>query len=216
MAPRRVLGSALATGGDASICVRPTPKQALVIGNGKYRHELLKNSTKDARAIADALKSIGFETVVGIDWTRTEMENAIRGFAEQLTRQRAIGLFYFAGHGAQLDWRNYAVPADAEVATLGELTARCIEINTVVDGMRRAGNPLNVVILDACRDNPFGKQVRPEQRGLSQTDAPPGMLMAYTAPGNTAIDADGSYDLYTSTLREIGAAKMYSNACAWA
>ena len=181
------------------------PKQALVIGNSKYRHQLLKTVSNDARAMANALQGIGFETVVGLDWTRTEMDNAIRVFSEQLARRKAIGLLYFAGHAAQLAWRNYAVPVNAGIETIEELPSRCIEINAVVDDVRRAGNPLNIVILDACRDNPVGARVRPDQRGLSEIDAPPGTVLAYaTLPGHTAIDGDEKLSLFTEhLLREI-------------
>lgn len=214
---RRVLQTALAAGGgfvlpygrvwsqDKAAALLRAPKQALVIGNSNYRHAPLKNPANDARAMAGTLKGVGFDTVVGLDWKRSEMDNAIRTFAERLDKSKAVGLFYFAGHGAQLAWRNYAVPVDAEIESIDELRARCVDVNSVVDGMRRAGNPMNLIILDACRDNPAGGRVRPDQRGLSQIDAPSGTLLAYaTAPGNTAIDGDGEHGLYTEhLLREI-------------
>jgi len=214
---RRMLQGALAAGGGLLIPYRyalaqidaaallSAAKQALIIGNGNYRHERLKSPANDARAMADALKVIGFETDVGLDWTRTQMDNAIRQFTEKLTRRNTVGLFYFAGHGAQLAWRNYAVPVNAEVETTAELLSRCIDLNTVIDNMRRAGNPINLVILDACRDNPLGKHVRPDRPGLSQIDAPPDMLVAFaTAPGNTVIDGEEQHALFTEhLLREI-------------
>jgi TolA-binding protein len=105
----------------------------------------------------------------------------------------------------QLAWRNYLIPVDAEIASIDELRQRAIDMNSVIDGIRKAGNPMNIIILDACRDNPFRAQAQVEQRGLSQMDAPRATLLAYaTAPGHTAADGDGVHGLYTEhLLREI-------------
>ena len=88
---------------------------------------------------------------------------------------------------------------------MDEVTQSAVDVNSLIEGIARAGNPMNVIILDACRDNPFGRDFRVPQRGLSQLDAPPGTLLAYaTAPGNVAADGSGSNGLYTGELlREI-------------
>lgn len=183
-----------------------TPKVALVIGNGKYQHSPLANPANDARGMAAALQEVGFSVTSGLELTQAAMREAIQAFSENLAQSKAVGLFYFAGHGAQLAWRNYLVPVDAQIADINELRERAVDLNSLIAGIRKAGNPMNVIILDACRDNPFGSTARVDQKGLSQLDAPPGTFLAYaTSPGNVAIDGDRSENgLYTEhLLREI-------------
>lgn len=214
---RSILGAAVAAGGAMIAPYRAVlaqgrapallraPKQALVIGNSSYKRAPLKNPGNDAKGIAEALKATGFDVALGMDLGQAAMSDLIQAHVERLAKEKAVGLFYFAGHGTQLAWRNYIVPLDAEVASVEAIKERCIDINTLIAGIRKAGNPMNVIILDACRDNPFGSQVQLEQKGLSQLDAPPGTFLAYaTAPGNTAIDGEGANGLYTEhLLREI-------------
>jgi len=191
--------------GQSATGLMRSPKQALVIGNSKYRHVPLRNPANDARDMAGALRSAGFAVTVGLELTQAGIRDAIRTHSENLARTKAIGLFYFAGHGAQLAWRNYLLPVDAEIVNTEELRERGVDVNSLIEGIKRAGNPMNIIILDACRDNPFGGSSRLDQKGLSQLDAPPGTLLAYaTAPGNTAIDGEGENGLYTEhLLREI-------------
>jgi len=215
---RRALGAALAGAAGSilpcsdlfaqsgSTALLRAPRHALVVGNSRYPGAPLNNPLNDANAMAAALKGVGFAVTLGTDLSRSAMQEAIREFGGSLSKNKAIGLFYFAGHGAQLAWRNYLLPVDAEIADVNELRERGVDLNGLIEGMRKAGNPMNVVILDACRDNPFGSTTRLEQKGLSQLDAPPGTLLAYaTAPGNTAIDGTGGeHGLYTEhLLREI-------------
>ncbi|HKA42864.1 MAG TPA: caspase family protein [Burkholderiales bacterium] len=178
---------------------------ALVIGNSKYRQAPLRNPINDARGMAEELKKAGFGVNLGLELSQADMREAIRTFADALAKTGAIGLFYFAGHGAQLAWRNYLLPVDAEIASVEDLRKLGVDVNSLIEGIRKAGNPMNLIILDACRDNPFGSTARVNQKGLSQLDAPPGTLLAYaTAPGNTAIDGDGQHGLYTEhLLKEI-------------
>lgn len=176
------------------------PRRALVIGNSSYGFGPLKNPANDARAIGEQLKSNGFEVSVGLDLSRQQMLEAIRAYGESLNRAKAVGVFYFAGHGVQLAWRNYLLPTDAEIRRIEDIAARCVDVNAVIEGIAKAANPMNVVILDACRENPFAS-VKLEQKGLSQLDAPPATLLAYaTAPGNLASDGDGANGLYTEQL----------------
>ncbi len=175
------------------------PRRALVIGNSRYVFGTLANPGNDARAIADQLKAIGFQVTLGVDLPQSDMMAAIRAYGESLAREKPIGLFYFAGHGMQLSWRNYLFPVDAKVDRLEDVQARCVDVNAVIDGIAKATNPMNVVILDACRDNPFERNL--QQKGLSQLDAPPDTLLAYaTAPGNVASDGAGEHGLYTENL----------------
>jgi uncharacterized caspase-like protein len=213
---RRLLRAALGTGGAALLpwpaaaqqktsALLRAPRRALVIGNSSYRVSPLKNPANDARAMAEALKQIGFDVTLAVDLPRDAMLAAAREYTDSLARSKPIGLFYFAGHGMQLAWRNYLLPVDAVVGSMAEVQSRCLDVNSVIEGIARAANPMNLIVLDACRENPFGRDLRVEQRGLSQLDAPAGTFLAYaTSPGNVASDGAGSNGLYTEhLLREM-------------
>ena len=188
------------------------PKIALVIGNGQYKQSPLKNPANDAKGMAEALNSLGFEVTVRLDAGKAAMQAAIAAYVAQLVSRKCVGLFYFAGHGIQINWKNYLLPVDAEVGSNEDVEARGVEVNKIIDGLNKAGNALNLIILDACRDAPFGEAKKPDQKGLSQMDAPRSTLLAYaTAPGNVASDGEGTNGLYTENLlREIkvGEAKV--------
>jgi hypothetical protein len=157
--------------------------------------------------MADHLTRMGFDVTLKVDASRAEMIETIRAFGGKLAKQKGAGLFYFAGHGAQLAWRNYLIPVDAKIKDVAEVDAQAVDMDTLLESMTRAKNPMNLIILDACRDNPFGGNVEIQQKGLSQIDAPPGTFLAYaTAPGNTAADGLGANGLYTEhVLKEIDA-----------
>jgi hypothetical protein len=175
------------------------PRRALVIGNGSYRVAPLKNPANDARAMGEALKAVGFEVTLALDLPREQMLAAARDYTASLARAKPIGLFYYAGHGMQLAWRNYLLPVDAKIERQEDVPKACLDVNTVIEGIGRAANPMNVIVLDACRDNPFGRDWR--ERGLSQLDAPAGTFLAYaTSPGNVASDGAGANGLYTENL----------------
>jgi uncharacterized caspase-like protein len=183
------------------------PRVALVIGNSAYRDVAgLRNPANDAAALAGRLKDMRFDVISRLDTGKPAMEAAIREHCDALAKAKSVGLFYFAGHGFQMGWKNYLVPVDAALARSEDVVANTIDLTTVLEGLRRAANPMNIVILDACRDNPFGADAR-SGKGLSQVDAPVGTLLAYaTSPGNTASDGDGDNGLYTENLlREMRA-----------
>jgi len=175
---------------------------ALVIGNGAYVTAPLVNPAGDARAVADRLREAGFRVTLKVDAPRRELQDAIRGFGDALARDsKAVGVFYYAGHGVQLNWRNFMLPVDARIQRPADIAAQGVDVGLLLESLARARNPLNLVILDACRNNPFGRDFRTDGRGLSQLDAPPGTLLAYaTAPGNTADDGEGAHGLYTDNL----------------
>lgn len=186
---------------DATSAVNTAPRFALVIGNGKYPGAPLKNAPNDARAMAERLTRMGFDVTTKLDATRAEMIETIRAFGGKLQKQKGVGLFYFAGHGAQLAWRNYLIPVDAAIKNISEVDAQAVDMDMLLESMTRAHNLMNLIIVDACRDNPFGGDVPLPQKGLSQMDAPPGTLLAYaTAPGNTAGDGLGANGLYTENM----------------
>ena len=181
------------------------PKVALIIGNSKYKEAPLKNPGNDAKAIGEALTGLGFEVTLRLDAPKAAMDTAITAYVNTLTTRKCVGLFYYAGHGIQLAWKNYLLPVDANIDVIGDVAKQSFELNSLIAGLTKASNPMNVIMLDACRDNPFGEAKQPEQKGLSQMDAPHSTLLAYaTAPGNTASDGEGSNGLYTENLlREI-------------
>jgi uncharacterized caspase-like protein len=190
-----------AQSGGATQLLR-APKRALVVGNGRYAtvRELL-NTGNDARDMARLLAVLGFSVDVLLDADRVQMMKAIEAHRHAVEEQRAVSLFYFAGHGVQLGWRNYLLPVDVLVRRAEDIPAQCVDVSAMAQGPAKARNPMNVIILDACRDNPFGELFRTGQQGLSQMDAPPGTLLAYaTAPGNQASDGDAGNGLYTANL----------------
>jgi len=190
---------------QAAGSVLGAPRYALVIGNDRYRDSPLKNPVNDAKAIAAELQAADFTVSMLLDASFTDMRARVDAFNREIARTKSVGLFYFAGHGIQLSWRNYLLPIDTTIRNTDEVRSGAVDLAEILEGMGKAGNPANIVILDACRNNPFGRDFRIEQRGLSQVDAPVGTLLAYaTAPGNVAIDGEGSNGLYTEQLlREI-------------
>jgi hypothetical protein len=180
---------------------------ALIIGNSSYRDAPLVNPANDARAIGALFTQAGFTVDSRLDTTRADMMDAIERFGAAAKRpETKLVVFYYAGHGAQLDWRNYLLPVDAVVQKQDDLKQRCVDLGLLLGQFSAAKDKTFVVILDACRNNPFGSAYRPQQKGLSQFDAPVGSLLAYaTAPGNVAADGEGKNGLYTEHLvRELG------------
>ncbi len=183
---------------------------ALVVGNDAYPDAPLGNAVNDAKAMAALLEKAGFGVDLRTNAGSATLADAAKRFAESAQRSDVkLVFFYYAGHGAQLDWRNYLLPVDARVNTAADLPARCLDMASLLTGLSQAKGRTFVIVLDACRDNPFGGSYRPQQKGLSQFDAPPGSLLAFsTAPGSVAADASGSAGqagLYTENLvRELG------------
>ena len=183
---------------------------ALVVGNDAYPGAPLSNAVNDAKAMADLLGKAGFGVDLRTNADRGTLLDATKRFAEAAAASEAkLVFFYYAGHGAQLDWRNYLLPVDARVNTSADLPAQCLDLASLLTALARAKGRTFVIVLDACRDNPFGASYRPAQKGLSQFDAPPSSLLAFsTAPGSVAADAAGSggqSGLYAEHLvRELG------------
>lgn len=181
---------------------------ALVIGNGAYRNlPVLANPTHDAELIASTLREVGFELVGGgaqVDLDRAAFEHAIRQFGTAL-QNGAVGLFYYAGHGLQVQGANFLVPTNANPATVADVDFELIDATTVLRRMELAGSKLNIIILDACRNNPFGgRGLRDAARGLAPMQAPRGTVISYaTQPGNVAADGTGKDSPYTTALAAI-------------
>ena len=156
---------------------------ALVIGNSNYKSAPLRNPVNDAKAIADKLQGLGFKVTLKLDQDQKSMAEAIRVFGNQL-KAGGAGLFYYAGHGMQVRGRNFLIPVDADIQNEDEVPYRSVDANEVLSKMETAKNRLNLMILDACRNNPFSRKFRSSSQGLAQMDAPSGTLVAFaTAPG---------------------------------
>lgn len=187
-----------------SIAASDSPRMALVVGNGAYASiGVLPNPTADASLIASTLQDLGFETSLALDTDQGEMKRQIADFGRRLraSSKDAIGFFYYAGHGVQADGRNYLLPIDAVPTDKADLDLMGVEANWILRQMESAGNRTNIVVLDACRNNPFVTASRSLSRGLAQIDAPTGSFISYaTAPGKVALDGDSVNSPFTTAL----------------
>jgi hypothetical protein len=174
---------------------------ALVIGNGQYEIGRLKNPANDAADMATALQRAGFTVILKKNVRLQEMEDAIENFGNRLKRG-GVGLFYFAGHGAQVSGVNYLIPIGAKIYRESDVKYQSVDVNKILDEMANANNGLNIVMLDACRDNPYARSFRNTARGLAiVSSAPTGTVISYsTGPGNVARDGEGRNSPYTSAL----------------
>lgn len=173
---------------------------ALVIGNGAYQEAPLRNPVRDARSMSARLSTLGFQVITVENADREAMERAILDFGSRL-QSDSTGLFYYAGHGIQSRGHNYLLPVDAAVDSERALRFEAVDVQTILEEMAFAANRINIVILDACRNNPFERRFRGGGRGLAAIDAAGGTLIAYaTAPGAVAADGEGDNGLYTSEL----------------
>jgi formylglycine-generating enzyme required for sulfatase activity len=176
---------------------------ALVIGNSDYSSGPLPNPANDAKMIAETLNNLGFEVIARRNADQNTMKRAIQEFGARLEKAgpAAVGLFYYAGHGVQLNGRNYLIPTTAQIEREGDVEIEAVSADWVIEQMRYARNRLNIVILDACRNNPFTRSMRSVDHGLATMDAPAGILIAYsTAPGAVAADGSGRNSPYTEAL----------------
>jgi uncharacterized caspase-like protein len=187
---------------SSGAAVRPSdPTQvALVIGNGSYVGKPLANPVSDARMIARVLREFGFVVIEKQNLSQTEMRQAVRQFGDRL-QKGGTALFYYAGHGVQFKGRNYLIPVSADIRHEDEIEDQAVDANLVLAKMDSAKSRFNIVILDACRNNPFAKSFRLPVPGLAQMEAPARTLVAFaTAPGQLAEDGEGGNGLYTRHL----------------
>ena len=181
-------------------------KYALVIGNSNYRGiSTLRNPANDARDMRDALRSLGFEVDMLLNATSEQMERAVTNLGRRLgASSDSYGFFFYAGHGVQSGGENYLIPVNADTI-VDELTLRhrSLSLQFILDTFSEAGNELNIVVLDSCRDNPFGWN-RSGARGLTVVSrAPPGSIVFYaTSGGAAAADGTGRNGLFTGELLE--------------
>ncbi len=176
-------------------------KAALVIGNAAYKEAPLKNPLNDADDMSALLKKKGFHVILLKDATQRQMKDAIRDFGKSI-KPHGASLFFYAGHGIGHKGVNYLVPVDARIEDEDEIKHEAVNANRVLDKMESAGSRLNMVFLDACRNNPFARSFRSASNGgLTTMDAPTGTLIGFaTAPEKTASDGDGRNGTYTKFL----------------
>jgi uncharacterized caspase-like protein len=183
---------------------------ALVVGNSSYKDvSPLPNPVNDANDIASALKASGFDVVLGIDVDKRDFDSRIRSFT-QLLETADVAVFFYAGHGLQVSGRNYLIPVDAKLQTERELDFDAVNLDFILKQMELGrGDKTNIVFLDACRDNPFSKNLARSMgtrsgsigKGLAQVDTGVGTFIAYsTQPGNVAVDGTGRNSPFTAAL----------------
>lgn len=198
-----LLSAAVASAQSRDISVdgmRAEKRVALVIGNSAYPISPLRNPVNDARAMAERLRGVGFDVLMYENVSQKALRLAIIEFGDRL-EGGGVGLFFFAGHGLQVAGRNYMVPVDAVIKSEREVEVESLDVASVLARMETAKTRVNIVILDACRNNPFERSFRGMARGLASIDAPSGTLIAYaTAPGRVSRDGDGPNGPYTSEL----------------
>jgi uncharacterized caspase-like protein len=176
----------------------PEPRSALIIGNAAYSFAPLKNPINDAEAMAKALEGAGFKVIMETDADQAKMVEAIRTFGAELKKRGGVGLFYFSGHGTQIDGENYLLPVGSEFRSLEDVKRGSVTALAVVDAMATGRSDLNIVILDACRNNPIDPN---GAKGLSRIDSNARLFISYaTSPGLTALDGEGNNSPYAKYL----------------
>jgi len=172
---------------------------ALVIGNSQYSYlNELRNPVNDSRIMRDILKEKGFNVIYLENATQIQIENAIENFASYLKSKKGIGLFYYAGHGIEVGGINYLIPINARISSQKFVKSKSVALEAIISTMEEARNRLNIIILDSCRANPFG---RGNSGGLAPINSANGIYIAYaTAPGKIAEDGSGNNGLFTTYL----------------
>jgi hypothetical protein len=180
----------------------PDQRVALVIGNGRYASAPLANPVNDARAMSRTLQGMGFRVTLLENATINQMSDAARNFGDALQRG-GVGLFFYAGHGMQIKGRNYLIPVGADIQREDEVSFNAFDSALLLEKMEAAKSRVNIVILDACRNNPFSRSFRSASQGLAPMDAPVGSYLAFaTAPARVASDGNDGNGLYTQHLLE--------------
>ena len=175
-------------------------RTALVIGNAGYKNKPLRNPRNDADDVSGALKGAGFQVIDLRDASLQQMRNGVRQFGDRLINND-VGLVYYSGHGVEVKGRNYFIPVNADIMREDEIADQGLDVSLILEKMNTAGKGVNILIVDACRDDPFGRSFRSTSRGLVQMDAPRGTIIAYaTSPGKVASDGDGRNSPYTKNL----------------
>ena len=188
-----------------SFAQAPEDRVAVIIGNSSYpKQAALKNPINDANAISNQLKQLGFETNLFLDVKSQDLNN-IRQIIEKRVRRNTVLFFYYAGHGVQIDGRNYLIPIDTRTANSDLISEDALYLGDILAAIEKKRPKLAAVILDACRDNPFKNDAKAStvSKGLARVDPPSSTVIFYaTRPGGTAGDGDGDNGLFTKSLLE--------------
>ena len=188
-----------------AVSARAEERIALVIGNGGYEDGALPNPTRDARLIAETLQRLEFEVLLYIDADYRGMRRAIIEFGDRLVaiEDDTVALFFYAGHGVQVKGQNYLIPVGESIRRESDILIGGVPASWLITQLQYSGSDLNLVILDACRDNPFEGATRQASQGLARMSAPSGTLIAYsTRPGEVAVDGAGWNSPYTKALAQ--------------
>ncbi len=184
----------------------PEQRVALVIGNSNYQNApQLANPDNDAQSMAQFLNSAGFEVISATDLTQNDMLRVVQDFSAKVSARgpNTVAMVYYAGHGVQLAGENYLVPVDAKVSSQTELVNNSVRLVDVMSTLETIPSRMRIVILDACRNNPF-PDVNDASRGLAIVDAPNGSIVGYsTAPGAEALDGAGGHSPYTQAFLNV-------------
>lgn len=176
---------------------------AIVIGNSDYASAPLKNPANDAKSVADTLRKLNFKVYDYYNLNLNDIKRVTDTFAKS-ENAGGTALFYFAGHGMQAGGNNYLIPVNADIKGEGDIEFEAMNLNRVLSKMESANNRVNIVILDACRNNPFTRSYRSASAGLATVDAPLGSFIAYaTAPGKVASDGNDANGLFTSAFIDV-------------
>jgi uncharacterized caspase-like protein len=187
------------------------PRYALVIGNSGYRHAPLKNTVNDARDMAAALGQLEYKVTLKIDLRQGEFVDVVKQFYGQVKSKNSISIFYYAGHAVQVENTNYLIPVQSAIQDIATLRAKSFALSKLLYIIKNSPGDQNIIVLDACRDNPFRAQGASTTGnvdqfagllgGLAPVEAPANTLVAYsTEPGNVASDGAGRNGAYTAAL----------------
>ena len=185
---------------NASFAQPTENRVALVLGNSAYKSAPLRNPTNDAKDMAAKLKGMGFTVVERNNLTVKQIGSTLREFRSKLT-PGSVALVFYAGHGLQIKGENYFPTVDAEIAGEEDVPNQSLSMRQIMDVLGDAKTRLNLVFLDACRNNPYARSFRSSSDGLSKVNAPSGTLISFaTRPGSVAADGTGRNGLYTGAL----------------
>jgi len=175
-------------------------KLALIIGNSKYKDSPLNNPINDANDLSKNLQKLNFKVHTVLDASKREIVEAINTFSEKLSGYD-VGLFFYAGHGMQIKGRNYLIPIEAQINAASDVEFEAVDVGRLLAKMESYKDKINIVMLDACRNNPYSSAFRSSSRGLARVDAPAGSFIAYaTAPGRVAADGTDRNGVFTKHL----------------
>jgi uncharacterized caspase-like protein len=202
--PAALRSASLQSQGPVLASSQKERRLALVIGNSNYQTvKALPNPANDAKAVAQLLNTAGFEVVMAFDLDRDTLKQVVSEFSARITESgpNSAALVYYAGHGLQVDGENFLVPVDAKIENETDVVDQAVRLADIMQALEAAPSRIRIVMLDACRNNPFSAIGESGGKGLAIVDAPAGSIVAYaTAPGTEAFDGSGQHSPYTAAF----------------